>query len=305
MSPEGPPALPAGLGVALMLWGDSPAAATPPLLRAIRAMGYDLIELPLFGPPPVDPAELRRRLADAGLRRTVNTALPPGSSLLDAARRPAAVDFLGRVAAQARALGATLVAGPLLTPVGDLPEAAPGPAERQAAAAGLAAAARRAADEGVTLALEPLNRFESAYPTTVADACDLVDTARAAGATNLGLLLDTFHMNIEERSTAAAIALAGARLRHFHCSENDRGPVGRGHVPWPAVRDALAAAGYRGDLLVESFGSAVPAIRRACCVWRPLAGSAEELAGESAAFLRRLWGRSAGVERRPSKEVLA
>jgi D-psicose/D-tagatose/L-ribulose 3-epimerase len=276
-----------------MLWSDDVAAATDPLLADVRSMGYGQIELPLFGGTAADMAEAGRRVAGAGLRCTVNTALPPGMSLLLPDQRAAAVTFLGNVAAQARALGAGLVCGPLLAPVGDLPETPPGPPERESAVAGLTAVARRAADVGVALALEPLNRFESAYPTTVAEACTLVD---AVGATNLGLLLDTFHMNIEERDPPAAIRQAGSRLRHFHCSENDRGPVGSGHIAWTAVRDALQETDYQGDLVVESFGSTVPAISRACCIWRPLAADGAVLARESVTFLRRLWGADGDVE---------
>jgi D-psicose/D-tagatose/L-ribulose 3-epimerase len=262
------------------------AVATEPLLRSVTAMGYDLIELPLFGTDESDLADVRRRVTDAGLRCTVNTALPPGLSLLQPEQRTATVDFLTRIATQARTLGANLVCGPLLAPVGDLPDIAPGPRERESACAGLRAASRRAADVGVTLALEPLNRFESAFPTTVAEASALVD---AVGAENLGLLLDTFHMNIEERDPAAAIRQSGRRIRHFHCSENDRGPVGSGHVNWQATRAALLDAGYDGDLVVESFGNTVPAISRACCVWRPLAADPAALAQESARYLQRLW----------------
>ena len=298
MSTGGPGSLPA-LGVVLMLWSDDVAAATGPLLAGVRNMGYTLIELPLFGSGAANLKEAGRRVADAGLRCTVNTALPPGLSLLQPERWMEAVTFLGNIAAQAHALGADLVCGPLLAPVGDLPDASPGARERESALAGLTAVARRAADVGVTLALEPLNRFESAYPTTVAEACLLVD---AVGAANLGLLLDTFHMNIEERDSAAAIRLAGSRLRHFHCSENDRGPVGSGHIAWPTVRGALQDTDYRGDLVVESFGSTVPAISRACCIWRPLAVDATALAQESVSFLRLLWGADAGVESNRERE---
>lgn len=298
MSAEGHRSLPA-FGVVLMLWGDSVAAATEPLLAGVRSMGYDLIEMPLFGRAETDLAGVGRRVAGAGLRCTVNTALPPGLSLLQPEKRAQTVEFLGRMAVQARGLGAELVCGPLLAPVGELPELPPGPREHDSAVAGLTAAARRAADVGVTLALEPLNRFESAYPTTVQEANALVD---AVGAANLGLLLDTFHMNIEERDPAVAIRQAGSRLRHFHCSENDRGPVGSGHIAWPAVREALQDADYRGDLVVESFGSTVAAISRACCIWRPLAADAAALARESVTCMRRLWGADAVIEGNSMRE---
>lgn len=281
------------LGIVLMLWGDSVAAATEPLLSSVAAMGYHLVELPLFGAHEPDLADVGRRVAGAGLRCTINTALPPGLSLLERDKRAETVNFLAGIAAQARTLGAGLVCGPLLAPVGDLPAVTPGPRERESAVAGLQAATERAADLGVTLALEPLNRFESAFPTTVAEGCALVD---AVGAANLGLLLDTFHMNIEERDPAGAIRQAGLRLRHFHCSENDSGPVGSGHLDWRSIRQTLLAVGYRGDLVVESFGSTVPAISRACCIWRQLAVSPAALALESATYLRALWAGAAGAD---------
>jgi D-psicose/D-tagatose/L-ribulose 3-epimerase len=101
-------------------------------------------------------------------------------------------------------------------------------------------------------------------------------------------MLDTFHMNIEERSLGAAIRAAGPRLRHFHACENDRGTPGTGHVPWDDVAAALRAIGYNGAVVIESFTAQVRSIARAAAIWRPLAPSQDALARDGLAFLRRL-----------------
>jgi D-psicose/D-tagatose/L-ribulose 3-epimerase len=101
------------------------------------------------------------------------------------------------------------------------------------------------------------------------------------------LLIDTFHMNIEEKSIPAAILSAAPHIKHFHCSENDRGTVGTGHVPWTKTFQALRTIGYHGWLTVESFGGSVPEIAAATSIWRPLASSQDDLARESLEFIRK------------------
>ena len=112
----------------------------------------------------------------------------------------------------------------------------------------------------------------------------------AVGSQHLGLHLDTFHLHLEERDSAAAIRAAGDRLFHFHACENDRGVPGRGQVRWPEVADALREVGYNGAVVIESFTPEVKSIARAVCIWRALASSQDELAREGLAFLKGLFG---------------
>jgi D-psicose/D-tagatose/L-ribulose 3-epimerase len=104
----------------------------------------------------------------------------------------------------------------------------------------------------------------------------------------VGVLLDTFHANIEERDVVAAFARAGKHLRHVHTCENDRGTPGTGHVPWTGVFQVLRDLKYDGWLIIESFGYAIPEIATAACIWRDLAPAPELIAYNGVKFLRQL-----------------
>jgi D-psicose/D-tagatose/L-ribulose 3-epimerase len=140
------------------------------------------------------------------------------------------------------------------------------------------------AGDAITLAVEPLNRFECYALNTCARAAQLV---RAVNRPNYGYLFDTFHSNIEEQDAIAALQTTMPQVRHIHISENDRGTPGRGHAPiLPAIASAKAA-GYTGWLTVEAFGHALPDIAAATRVWRPLFNSTDEVVTEAIALIRR------------------
>ncbi|MDZ7639306.1 MAG: sugar phosphate isomerase/epimerase [Bryobacterales bacterium] len=126
------------------------------------------------------------------------------------------------------------------------------------------------------------------FTTTAADALRLCEEA---GHPKLGVLFDTFHANIEEKDSAAAIAACGSRLHHIHTCESDRGIPGTGQVKWGEVLPAIQRSGYDGWLVIESFGSRIPEIAAAACLWRDVAPSAEAIAREGVAFLREQLGR--------------
>ncbi len=272
------------IGINLLVWNGQVGAAELALLPQLRAMGYNGVEIPIFAPDEFAAAPLAPVLADTGLACTVSTAMPPGINLIDAEHRGAGVAFLRQIIETAAALGATTVCGPLAAPVGERRGRGIAPEEWDSCVRGLRAAGSIAADHGVTLALEPLNRFETFVVNTVADGVRLLEEVERAA---VGLLLDTFHMHIEEKNSAAAIRLAGRHLKHFHASENDRGIVGSGQVAWPAVFGALRDVQYTGWTVVESFGHAIPELAGAACVWRPLAPSPAQLAEESLRYLQR------------------
>jgi D-psicose/D-tagatose/L-ribulose 3-epimerase len=141
-----------------------------------------------------------------------------------------------------------------------------------------------AGDRGVSLAIEPLNRFETDLVNTVEQGLEL---AELINRENLGLMLDTFHMNIEEKDPGAAIRSAGEKLFNFQVSENDRGTPGSGSIAWQEIWDALEANGYQGPIVIESFLPTVKEIARAVSLWRPVATSMDALATDGLAFLRR------------------
>jgi D-psicose/D-tagatose/L-ribulose 3-epimerase len=143
-----------------------------------------------------------------------------------------------------------------------------------------------AGDCGVELSLEILNRYESCLLNTAAEGMDYLERV---GSRNIGLLLDTFHMNIEEKSLPDAIATAGDRLNHFHVGEANRNVPGPGgHIDWDGVFAALDRVGYKGVIEFEPFVVMGTEISKNICLWRDLTGGRDidELMAESLAFVR-------------------
>ncbi|MFV5684693.1 sugar phosphate isomerase/epimerase family protein [Flavobacterium sp. GB2R13] len=137
----------------------------------------------------------------------------------------------------------------------------------------------------ITIAPEPINRYES-YVFTAAD--EVLDMIEAIGANNIGLHLDTFHMNIEEMSFYDPIIRAGKRLKHVHITESDRGMTGEGNVHWDDFFKALAEINYQGPLVLENFSSQISALVGPTSLWRPSKYNSEDLAKGSLLFMRKM-----------------
>lgn len=253
------------------------------LVPRISAWGFDVVELPMMSTEDWDPAYAAKLLAEHGLGATVCAGLLPDHDLLtdDVEVLGRTREFVRGCVRAAATVGARVVAGPLYSPAGRRwPLTADG---RRATLARLVTELRPlagyAADHGVTLALEPLNRFDGSLLNTVTQTLEVVDAVEG-----LGIALDTFHLNIEERDVPAAIRAAGDRLVHVQVCANDRGTPGADHLDWPGILGALADAGYAGPLCIESFTAAELAVPMS--VWRPLAASQDAVAIEGLEFLR-------------------
>lgn len=259
-----------------------------PLARTAARMGYDALELPLESVGDWDPLRARAVLDGLGMGAVVVGAMGPGRSLLARAGDVAATqDYLRACLDAAAVLGASIVAGPFYAPTGvtwrmDETERAEVVRELRE---NLAPLAREAAAIGVTLAVEPLNRYETSVLNTVAQSLDALAPLLGAG---VGLALDTYHLNIEEKRPADAVRAAGAAIAHVQVCGSDRGAVGDDHTDWPEMLRALDDAGYRGALGLESFTGENATIAVAASVWRPLAASQDDLAARSIAHLRAL-----------------
>lgn len=137
----------------------------------------------------------------------------------------------------------------------------------------------------ITIAPEPINRYES-YVFTAAD--EVLDMIESIGTNNIGLHLDTFHMNIEESDFYDPIIRAGNRLKHVHITESDRGMTGEGNVHWDDFFKALAAINYQGPLVLENFSSEITALVGPTSLWRLSKYNSEDLAKGSLAFMRNM-----------------
>lgn len=250
--------------------------AALPLLARTRALGFDFIELLVPEPDDdLDPAELRRICADKGLDIVLAARVNLQRSIAgeDAAARQGGLDYLEYCVEMADRLGARIIGGPLygepLVFAGRPPQ--PWTADQIATRAartieGLSRAAPIAASAGKVFALEPLNRFETDIVNTTAQAIEVVDSVGSAG---LGIVLDTFHMNMEERSIPDAIRAAGPRLVHFQANENHRGFPGTGNMDWTAIMRALAQIGYAGPVSLEPFRRDDDRLALPIAHWRP------------------------------------
>lgn len=231
-----------------------------PYLKKTKALGFDFIELLVPEPEDdLDTAELRRICDGEGLDVVLAARVNLQRSIAsdDPAARQGGIDYLKSCIDAADALGARIIGGPLygepLVFAGRAPQ--PWNADQIAARAqrtidGLAEVAPLAAAAGKVFGLEPLNRFETDIVNTTVQANEVVD---AVGSPGLGVMLDTFHMNMEERSIPDAIHAAGNRLVHFQANENHRGFPGTGNMDWPSILRALHQVAYRGPISLEPF----------------------------------------------------
>jgi len=272
-------------GINTFLWTTEFAPHQAKMLDQIKAMGFDGAEIALFDPARFDAPGIRRVFAGAGLGLTVISVMTkdknPASD--DAAVRQRATDHLRAAIENVAEAGGEVLAGPLYAPLGDLPGRRRTTDEWKHAVDVFQSLGPVLDQHGVTLALEPLNRFETYFLNTAADAaefCRQVDHAR------VGILFDTFHANIEEKSIADGYRKVGQYLKHVHTCENDRGTPGTGHVDWTGVFQALHDTGYDGWLTIESFGSAIQEIAAAACIWRDLEKDSETLSADGLKFLK-------------------
>ena len=279
------------IGINLMLWTASAGAEHTQLLEQLRAIGYDLVELPLFAPASYPVSDMQRILADTGLGVTGCGALPAEASLIaeDAATAERGVDYLMRTIDVCAALGAPILCGPLYHPVGSFTGTAPTADEKSRYIERMRSIADHAAQANVRLAVEPLNRFETHFINTLADASAL---AREIAHPAVGLLSDTFHQHIEEQDSSAALQAASDVVIHVHASENHRGCPGRGQVRWKEWAQTLHATGYDGRVVIESFGAGLPELAAATRVWRDLTGDPLVLATEAFPFVQKTLNQS-------------
>jgi D-psicose/D-tagatose/L-ribulose 3-epimerase len=277
------------LGFNLLFWTGHLTDEHVPLLKTLKDVGYDGVELPIFEGTPEHYRRMGERIRDHGLRCTAVTVMPGedrNCASRDANVRGAALSHLKWAVDCLEAAGGEVLCGPFHQPLGIFSGEPPSADERSRVAEVHQQAAAYASKGTIKLSVEPLNRFECYLFNTVADTAALV---HAVNAPDYGLLYDTFHANIEEKDPVGAIAPHRDRINHVHLSENDRGTPGKGHVPWKETLKAFKQGGYRGWFTIEAFGRALPALAAATRVWRDFSPSREEVYRFGHDFLREQW----------------
>ena len=272
-------------GANTLIWAESFGPEHFSVLPRVKEAGLDGVELPIFHPADFRAAAVRRALEQEALACTACTVIPRGLSLAssDPAARGGACSFVRDCLDAAAELGASLLVGPMYSPVGHFTGHRRTVDEWKWAVESWRELAGAVHTSGVEVAIEPLNRFETYFLNTVADAALFCD---AIGSHQIGILVDTFHANIEEKSIGLALRQAGSHLKHVHTCENDRGTPGTGNVNWAEFIAAIRSLPYDGWLTIESFGFRLGEIAAAASIWRDLAPTPESIAFEGVKFLR-------------------
>jgi len=229
-------------GVCNWIFGDQDLAATAAFLAEAGFDGVELMgDLRLY-----QPVDVNAVLGDSGL--SVLSLTPEDVDLAhpDAAIRAEALDYYLRLLDFAAAAGAPLVS--CHGAVGRVRALADHNQEYEHLLVGVRQIGMRAAELNLRVAMEVLNRYESHLLNTAAQAIDFV---AAVGLPNVGILLDAYHMNIEEMDPGAAVLDAGKSLFLFHVADSNRQAVGRGHTDFLALKRALWRVGYTGDVIIE------------------------------------------------------
>ena len=258
------------------------------LFSQFKRWGFDTVEISIERFGDLDPVYVRERLHEQGLVcGSVAPCLGPDKDLRGEPRQQSAgVKFLQRVIDRMVELEATTLAGVVYSVVGRA-EAVPRREYRRqwrSVVKNLRQVARYASERGCVVALEPLNRFETDFINTCEQGLQMIADV---GEPGLKLHLDTFHMNIEEKDSAAAIRKAGKRLGHFHACGSDRGTPGNDHLDWEPMARALKSIGYDGGVVIESFTTDVKVIARAAAIWRRIEPTRDEIAVKGLKFLRK------------------
>jgi D-psicose/D-tagatose/L-ribulose 3-epimerase len=253
------------------------------LIPEAAKYGLDVIEVSLLTPETIDVDHSVALFKEHGIAPTASLCLAMEDN---AALHPERAErFLQRALDTAHGLGCSILCGVTYSTLGwrsGLPRTEE---ELGNIVKALKPIARRAAEYGMTIGIEPCNRYETHLLNTAAQSVAMIDRI---GEPNVTIHLDTYHMNIEEKGIGHGIAEAGKHCRYIHLSESDRGVPGTGTIDWDETFRALAATRFDGDLVMESFVTLPPEIAAALSVWRPVARDRFEVLEHGVPYLQSL-----------------
>ncbi|MDP4185475.1 MAG: sugar phosphate isomerase/epimerase [Bacteroidota bacterium] len=252
-------------------------------IRKTAQNGFDLLEIILPPSLEFDPITVKRQLADHGIEGCCTLNMPANCHL--PAHPDQAVRLIKAAIDKVAEMEGHFLGGVLHSAIGAFTGAPCTPNERLIVQQVFTEVAAYAGKYNITIAPEPINRYESYVFTAAGEVLDMIEKI---GADNIGLHLDTFHMNIEERNFYDPIIHAGQRLQYLHITESDRGMTGEGNVHWDDLFKALATINYQGPLVLENFSSEIKELVGPTSLWRPSKYNSEDLAVGSLAFLKQM-----------------
>ena len=245
--------------------------------------GLDCIEVPVLVPEAIDAAHSRKLFEKHQVEPTASLCLP--ESIMASEHPEKAAAFLIKALDKSKEIGASFLGGVTYGALGYCSGKPPRAAEHANMVKALKPAARHAKKLGMTLGIEPCNRYETHLLNTSTQSLEFLEQL---GEPNVTIHLDTYHMNIEEKGIGAGIRAAANNCAYVHLSESDRGVPGTGTIDWDEVFRALAETGFKGHLVMESFVTLPPEIAAALSVWRPVANDRHEVLAKGVPYLRGL-----------------
>jgi D-psicose/D-tagatose/L-ribulose 3-epimerase len=273
-------------GHALVWAGDWSEASARKAAASAKRAGYDYIEMLMIEPDKIDVAMTKAVLAEYGLLATASLGLSSETDVTST--NPSIVkagdELLRKVVDKLHAIGSTELCGVIYCSLGKYP----GPASPENRANSISAVTRLAdyaADKGININLEVVNRYETNIMNTGKEGLKFLESVNRP---NAYLHLDTYHMNIEEDGMSAAVIEAGDALGYVHIGESHRGYLGSGNVDFNTFFDALKKIKYSGPITFESFSSVVvdPALSNALCIWRNLWQDSDDLASHALSYMK-------------------
>jgi D-psicose/D-tagatose/L-ribulose 3-epimerase len=278
-------------GVSTFLWKSPFTSHSFDLVHKIKGMGFDIIEVAVEQQELIDWVKFKELIKETGLQVTVSGAFGAERDISseDPRIRAQGLKYIADCIKIAENLGSPIFGGPVYSAVGKTRFITEEQKKRERSwcVENLVKIGKVAADYGVVVGVEPLNRFETDMINTADQAISLISEVASP---NIKIQLDTFHCNIEEKNIPDTIRKLGKDLLcHIQANESDRGTPGTGNLNWIGIKEALTEIGYEKAIVIETFGEVSAEIARAASIWRPLANSSDELAIDGLAFYKKLF----------------
>lgn len=273
------------IGIHVSLWTPEWDSSFINAIDYAADIGFNCVEIPLMNPKNLPISKISKLLLSRNLAVYCGTGLNPSTDIgsEDDSIRENGIRHLLSCIKICHELGADSLGGVIHSPWGLKGKQS----DRYFAnvIASLTLIAEEASKLSITLALECINRYENSFLNTVAQGLSLI---QKVGKNNIGLHLDTYHMNIEEKNISQAILQCGKHLKRFHLSENDRSYPGNGSLEWNTIIKAAKSAGFRGPWIIESYIDPNFPASSDVCVWRALEPDKMEALNQSLNFLKSL-----------------
>ncbi len=278
-------------GLNTVLWVYPFSKENISLLKKIKDIGYDSVEMSIEDNSEENISAIKNALDEYGLDSMLVGIPGPNQSLFsqDENIQKNGRDYIKSIIDLCGRLGSKTLVGPAYS-VGIHPEMIKPDLRKNAwetCVNNLKDLGKYAADKGIRIAIEPLNRYETSFINTADDAIDLV---KDIGMESIGVLLDVYHMNIEEKNLEDAIVKTGKLLYHLHVPEHDRGTPGTGHTDWKGVARGLKKISFESAVVIESCDPKIGSpLAEMGAIWRTYDDGQEAIAVNGYDFIKKIF----------------